>query len=205
MRTRIVAGFACAVLLQGCPVYQVSHLPDSKLLSHALPIAAIGDFNHLPSRYEFPSSVAEFNRVALVRYDTGGLDISAGYNGGSSSCPVVLTIYVSPAPRMSFIGADPSLVRSLETEWLQSKYVHWKNEITGAHPQAALESEVGTEQDGIHGKKAVYKIGDSESELSVSLVEGTWFLTYRISYPTTCAPDAKMLIQRFSQEWRGRG
>src|ERR1700737_4324990 len=65
--------------LSGCPVTQVNRIPESSALSRATECTAPGDFRHNPSGYVFPIQVGVFQRVHLLRYDTGGLDVSAGY------------------------------------------------------------------------------------------------------------------------------
>lgn len=193
--------------LQGCPapLYQMNRLPESSPLPEPAPIAADADYVHAPSRSVFPLVVGSFRRVALTRYDTGGLDVSAGYNAGAPDCPVRLTVYVSPAPRMSFIGANPSVVQALETRWLQSKYQDWKREIEGAHPQASLIQEGAQDQDGAPGRQAVYAIDADQSELHVRLVDRTWFVTYRRSFPSACAAQARTLTDGFLASWPARG
>jgi hypothetical protein len=106
---------------------------------------------------------------------------------------------------MSFIGANPSVVQALETQWLQSKYRGWKREIEGAHPQARLVQEGAQDQDGAPGRKAVYAIDADQSELHVRLVDRTWFVTYRSSFPSACAAQARTLTVGFFASWPARG
>jgi hypothetical protein len=204
MRTAAATLLLSTLVLEGCPVYQLNQRPESTPLPRPSPISSSGDFTHVPSRYTFPSSVSGFNRVQLMQYDSGGLDISAGYNGGPTGCPVSLTIYVAPTPRMSFIGADPAVVHSLEANWLHTSYEHWKHEIAQQHPQAVLTSEDESTRDGIPERKAVYAMDSDQSELVVSVVEHSWILTYRDTYRSSCAPRAKTLIQDFFANWPGR-
>ena len=123
----LLLAMASVCALQACPtsVYQLNRLPSSSPLPKAAPIPVSADYLHEPSRYAFPVTLANFQRVALLRYYTSGLDVSAGYNGGVPDCPIRLTIYVSPAPRMSFLGADPAVVHAQETQWLNSAYDRW--------------------------------------------------------------------------------
>ena len=209
MSARIAVLFfalASACALQGCPapVVQLNRLPSSSPLPKAVPIPADSEYVHEPSGYAFPIIVANFQRVALVRYDTSGLDVSAGYNSGIPGCLIRLTIYVSPAPKMSFMGADPAVVRDTETEWLNSAYDRWKREIASSHPQARLVLEDEREQAGLRGKKAVYNIDTDQSELFVFLDRRTWFLTYRVSFPASCSAEAHTVLQGFFASWHGR-
>jgi len=190
--------------LAGCPVTQLNRLPESSRLPQPKPIEAVGDFKHAPSGYAFPAQVAAFQRVAILQYDTAGLDVSAGYNLNLPECLIVLTIYVFPTPRMSFIGASPDVVRSLEDEWLDHAYNAAKHEIVQAHSDAALKTEDSRVQDGVPGKKAVYSIGSSESDLYVFVVHHSWFLEYRATYPSSCSDGARQAIGAFFKSWVGR-
>jgi hypothetical protein len=190
--------------LSGCPVTQLNRLPTSSPLAQATPIPTGGEFKHTPSGYTFPAQVGAFQRVALLQYDTAGLDVSAGYNYALPDCLVVLTIYVFPTPRMTFIGADPDVVRSVEARWLDTGYDDAKRQIVHAHPDAALESEDARTQEGVPGKKAVYSFGDKESSLFLFVVYHAWFLEYRHTYPKQCAPQAREAIDAFHKAWVGR-
>jgi hypothetical protein len=192
------------VSLTGCPMTQVNRLPGSSPLPRPAAISVAGDFRHTPSGYVFPVLVDAFQRVNLFRYDTAGLDVSAGYNSALPGCLIVLTIYVYPTPRMTFIGADPDAVRSLEARWLDGAYNEAKHEIARAHPDAALESEDARMQGGVPGKKAIYSIGDKQSELYLFVIGHAWFLEYRHSYPKECAPQARQAIEAFHKAWGGR-
>jgi hypothetical protein len=189
--------------LSGCPVTQVNRVPESSPLAHPTAITPVGDFKHNPSGYLFPTQVGAFQRAGLLQYDTGGLDMSAGYNDALPGCLVALTIYIYPTPRMTFIGADPDVVRSLEGRWLAGAYTGAKAEIVRAHPDAVLASEDATTQDGIPGKKAVYSIGKAESELDVFVVQHSWFLKFRATYPSQCSTQARDAIGTFHAAWTG--
>jgi hypothetical protein len=190
--------------LSGCPVTQVNRIPESSPLMHPTAITAVGSFTHTPSGYLFPIQVGAFQRVDLLQYDSAGLDISAGYNDVLPGCLVALTIYIYPTPRMTFIGADPDVVRSLEERWLEGAYTGAKREISRAHPDAVLVSEDAKAQDGIAGKKAVYSIGETESELYEFVVHHSWFLKYRATYPSQCSAQAREAVGTFHTAWMGR-
>jgi hypothetical protein len=106
---------------------------------------------------------------------------------------------------MTFIGADPSVVRSLEEGWSGGGYAHAKEEIIRAHPDAVLEAEGATTQDGVAGKKAVYSIGRAESELDLFVVQHSWFLKFRATYPAACSTQAREALGAFRAIWTGRG
>jgi hypothetical protein len=189
------------LVLAGCPVTQLNRLPESSRLPQPKPIAIVDDFKHAPSGYIFPAEVEAFRRVAILQYDTAGLDVSAGYNASLPECPIVLTIYIYPTPRMSFIGADPDLVRSLEGGWLDHEYSVVKRQIVTAHTDAILKSEDSKVQDEVPGKKAVYAIANAESELYLFVVRHSWFLEYRVTYPSLCAERAQQSLGSFYTAW----
>jgi hypothetical protein len=200
---RLLVGVAMVGLV-GC-VTHFDRLPRSSPLPRPTPLAAVGEFRHAPSGYVFPLQVGAFQRVALLQYDTAGLDVSAGYNDAAADCPVVLTIYVYPTPRMTFIGADPALVRATEMQWLDGAYGAAKQEIARAHAGAILDSEDSRMQNGVPGKKAVYSIGSAQSELLLFVVEHAWFLEYRATYPAECASQGREALGSFFAAWQGRG
>ena len=183
--------------LSACPVYQVNRLPESAALGQPIPLSVAGDFRHEPSQFVFPVAVGGFTRVAMMRYDSAGLHVSAGYNGGTPACPVIVTHYVYPAPRMQFLGADPAVVRSLESQWADAEYLRSKQEILHSHPGAALQNEDSRIEEAGPAKKAVFRINSNRSELFVFLRNRTWFLKYRHTYPEACAPDAQRSLDDF--------
>jgi len=191
--------------LGGCPVTQVNRIPESSPLAHPAAITAVGNFKHNPSGFLFPIQVGAFQRVNLLQYDIQGLDISAGFNDVLPGCLVALTIYLYPTPRMTFVGADPGVVRSTEERWSENAYTRAKAEIVRAHPDAVLESEGATVQDGVPGKKAVYSVGAAESELHLFVVQHSWFLKFRASYPSQCSTQAREAMGAFYSGWTGRG
>jgi hypothetical protein len=191
MAAKFVLPAAIGLPLLGCPTYQINRLPDSEPLAQAQPISSTTDFKRVPSGITLPLSIPGYTRVTLLQYDTAGLDISAGYHGLAPGCPIEMTEYIWPAPRMSFIGADPSLARSVEKGWVDHAYEHWQHEIVQGHPDAVLRSEEPVTKDTVPGKRAVYSIGAQESELLVFIVGNAWVLSYRATYPPPCASLVK--------------
>ena len=199
-----VVAVATLAGLAGCPVTQINRLPSSSPLAQATSIPAVGDFKHGPSGFSFPDRVGVFQRVDLLRYDSAGLDVSAGYNDELPNCLVALTTYVFPTPRMTFIGATPEVVRSTEAGWLEGAYREAKRQIAQAHADATLDSEDAETQDGVLGKKAIYSFGAEQSELSVFVVRHSWFLQYRATYPGQCAAQARQALDAFHAAWTDR-
>lgn len=191
-----------ALLLSGCPVYQVNTVPSTARLPGPETIVESGDYSHSPSGYKFPIAVGGFERVNISRYDSAGLNVGVGYNGGTQECKVALTIYVYPAPKMSFIGAAPEVVQSLEQQWLGSAYQAAKHDIESGHPGAVLKLEDSKVQNSLPGRKAVYQIDNTESVLYVFLVDRTWFLKYRITYQDQCSGPASTALDSFFANWK---
>lgn len=88
---------------------------------------------------------------------------------------------------MTFIGADPALVRSTEAQRLADGYHEAKLEIARAHTDATLDSEDSKTQNGVPGKKAVYSIGNTQSELFLFVVEHSWLR------PSAARSDGRLL------------
>jgi hypothetical protein len=60
------------------------------------PVAAVGPYRHPASGMEFPTAVGEFNRVAVVQYDTAGRVVSARYDIDGATSKITATVYVYP-------------------------------------------------------------------------------------------------------------
>jgi len=155
-----------ALLLTGCPAYQLSKLPASEPLAQPRELDQAGSYRHVRSNREFPASAAGFERIRLIQFDTAGLDVSASYQTRSPSCPVLATLYVYPAPRMHFVGTPPHTVLALERSWLASEYARSRTEIFARYPEAQMRVEV----------------------------DRPWFIKHRHTFPISCARKARKLL-----------
>ena len=128
--------------LTACPftVNQLNRLPATQPLAQPVLFNRPGPLLHEASGFEFPDWYDNFQRVTAYRYDTGGLDVGIGYNDRRPDCFIAATFYVYPAPRMSFVGASPSAVASMERGWLNNEFARAKAGIEHHHP--AMQSPV---------------------------------------------------------------
>lgn len=191
-----------SLLLAACPHNQVNRLPDTSRLDRPEPIKVSGTYVHQPSGWAFPTAVNDFQRVTLVRFDTKGLNVAGGYNRFVRSCPIVVTLYVYPSPRMHLVGADPAVVKSLESEWLKRGYAQAVAEIRHVHKNAVPVSERPIEGRAWPGKRGTFNMGKTRSELWLFIVDRTWFVKYRYSYPAACAAKARAELEKFRETLR---
>jgi hypothetical protein len=91
----VVVGVAAGLV--GCPVYHFNTLPASEPLPAPVAEAVAGPYVHR-SGLTFPEEIGALARVAVARFDTAGLHVGVGYNREDARCPVVATVFLSPAP-----------------------------------------------------------------------------------------------------------
>ena len=200
MRTHLVALFA--LILLGCPIYQLNRLPASESLAQPRALHHAGPYRHVHTNLEFPAAAAGFQRTALTQFDTTGLSIAGTYETPSISCPVLATLYVYPAPRMQFIGASPDVVRSLEQSWLETEYAHSRLEILDRYPDAESQSEGPITDRAFLGLRGVFAHASSQSELEVLIIDRQWFVKYRHTFPESCASTARAQLEAFHSALR---
>lgn len=190
--------------LGGCPlsVYELNRLPASQPLPEPVLFNHPGPLLHEPSGFEFPEAYGSFQRVTAYRYDTAGLDVGIGYNRAEPSCLIVTTFFVYPTPRMSFIGASPDAVSSVELGWLEHEYARAQAEIKQYHPrmQSGVEAVATMPAHGslLQGRSMVFKEDGTISELRLFVYDHKWFLKYRLTYPETCESEARKSIEEIA-------
>ncbi len=107
----------------GCPVTSVPpSQPSSQPLSQPVVESVVGNYSHAASKMTFPTELAGFSRAQIVRYDSAGLDVGVGYNLVEPSCGAAVTVYVSPAPRHTYVMADPAVVESTQASYLHQYF-----------------------------------------------------------------------------------
>jgi hypothetical protein len=94
-------------------------------------------------------------------------------------------------------GRTPPFILRCDYGWIQ--------EIIRADPDAVLETEGAATQDGVSGERSVYSIGKAESELDLLVVQHSWFLKIRATYPGQCSTQAREAMGAFRTAWTGRG
>jgi hypothetical protein len=165
-----------ALLVSGCPfgrVSQINGIPESQALREPELFNHPGVLTHDPSGFAFSEWYANFQRVTAYRYDAAGLNVGIGYNDRRPTCLIVATFYIYPAPRMSFVGASPSVVTSLQENWLRDEFARSKAEVEAAHPsrrEPAVQPTVIPVSDLlVHGPSLAFAEADQLSELRLLL------------------------------------
>jgi hypothetical protein len=195
------------LLLSGCPfgaVNQINRIPESQPLREPELFNRPGVLTHEPSGLAFPERSANFQRVTAYRYDTAGLNVAIGYNDRRPTCLIVATFYVYPAPRMSFVGASPSVVTSLQESWLRDEFARSKAEVEAAHPNLwnpAVQAFVNPLSDLlVQGPSFAFAESEHLSELRLFLYRRQWFIKYRLTYPESCKTEALARFNALDRE-----
>ena len=202
--------FASTLLLCGCPTAQTRYLPEPERL------AVHGDFVHSASNIIMPEKIGEFRRDLIFRYDTAGLDVSAGYGLIGPDHHIVATVYVYPAPPLISIGSPPDVVASARAHLAQGEFERRKQEIEQAHPGAVLiEQQETAEAKGgqlYPGEQAVFEyvaaFGGPAMQVQSRLylfcyIDGKWAIEYRFTYPK--GENAEQEIKQFMKDWNWYG
>ncbi len=208
MKPIIAAAFA--MLLCGCPTVRTHYLAQPEQL------AVNGPYVHAASRIAFPESVSGLQRGAVLRYDADGLDVSAAYNCLNALHPMVVTVYVYPAPSLVSIGSPPEVVAGAREHLTRNEFERRKQEILQAHPSARLigqsDAKRAESDRSYPGKLAVFEYEDmfagSRTQLRSVLylfcyVGDKWTVKFRFTHPQ--AVDATKEIQEFIQSFSRYG
>ncbi len=198
----------CACVARGQPAATM----QSHYLKQPEPITVEGRYVHPRSKITIPETVAGFWRGAIVRYDSGDLDISAGYDLRSAARHIVATVYVYPAPRLVSIGSPPEVVAGARAHLAAGEFDRRKREVQQVHPGAQLVEQRDTVRmeggQSYSGKLAVFEYDEvfagSKMPLRSCLyvfcyVDSKWAIEYRFTYPKD--QDAEKAIQEFIQKW----
>jgi hypothetical protein len=201
-----------ALFLCSCQTTSLHYLAQPERL------ATQGGYVHPASQIALPENVGSFKRDTILRYDSNGLDISAGYNLVSASHRVAATIYVYPAPSLISIGSPAEVVAGARAQLTENEFARRKQEIQHVHPGAMLIEQrdtVRTERGQSYpGKLAIFEYEElfAGSRMAVRsrlyvfcYVGGKWAVEYRFTYPKD--QDAEGVIQEFIQNlsWYGTG
>jgi hypothetical protein len=185
-------------------VNQINRIPESQLLQEPELFNQPGVLKHDPTGFAFPEWYDNFQRVTAYRYDTAGLNVGIGYNDRRPTCLIVATFYIYPAPRMTFIGAAPNVVASLQDGWLSNEFARSKAEIEATHPNLSdvlIRPSVGPANESfVQGPQLSFAESDHRSELHLFLFNHQWFLKYRFTYPQSCKVDAVARIAALTRQ-----
>lgn len=178
---------------------RLNRVPEATALERPRAVQSPGVFVHEPTGLAFATRYGPFVRVGVFEYDDQRLDASVGYNSDWPGCRVAATFYLVPAPRMSFIGADPSVAESLQDDWLRRYFEGNVEALHEHHPDltGGLTSSTSTRIGGApsSGWSYSFQVGDDLSELRVFLFDGQWLLKHRFSYPRACEIEARPRVE----------
>jgi len=193
-----LGGLVLVVGLLGCPIYHINTLPASKELDEPAAEPVSGSYQHR-SGVRFPEHIDQFARVSITRYDTASLNVGVGYNRVQADCPGVLTVNVSPAPRVTHLGGARDMVRGMEWGYLQHYFSATQAEIERHHPQSFIysaEEVPPLSGEWLPGMQATYGVGSSTSLARCYIFDHTWFFKLRLTLPATCDADASSELSR---------
>jgi hypothetical protein len=190
---------AAALPAAGCVSWSrpAVHLPKP------VEIPAEGTFRQEASGMEFPEEVGPFVRLKLVRYDEGGLDVSAGYGAAGPVGSIQATVFVYPLASFTRFLASDEQVGQIRSELQARELAGCKQAILKSMPDAVLQvqEDVTVENGGVprSGKRVAYGIpnafgvpGLKGSTLLYLFFEpgGEWIVSYRFTYPGGGSPAA---------------
>lgn len=204
---RILIVVMLALVLSGCPfggVNQVNTVQQSERLREPELFNRPGMLSHAATGFAFAEWYDNFERVNAYRYDRAGLSASFGYNDRTADGLIVATVYIYPAPRMTFVGASPRTVASLQQGWLSEEFAASKAQIEVAHPglqERPSRPFVAPEGDSvIQGPSFSYVDSDLLSELHLLIYDRQWFVRCRFTYPEAYEVQARARIDALAPQ-----
>ncbi len=184
-------------MLSGCPPSTTRMpAPRSEPLENSIEISVDGDFYHSPSEMIFPEHVEGFSRVEITQYDKEGYDVSVGYNAYGLMYNLIATIYIYPGPEMTYLGAAPETVRSLESSDLSNEIERNVKFIEEQHPDWSLYYEGDSKINSSYPSRMASFEYQQEtltgpvkviSTVHIFLVDYRWFVKFRFTYPAASA------------------
>ena len=170
-----------------------------------------GPYVHSASGMTFPEHIGAFQRVEIIRYDSTGNDVSAGYNLANQTHKVFMTVYIYPRPKMTSISVFPPLVTKKSIPGIDSNHFEGiKTQIEKTYPGSKLVNEdiVFLTQGGkrYQGQKATYESDSLPAFVNQEALSdaylfpyGNWFIAYRISYLKVSHEAVNTDIEQFLQ------
>lgn len=205
---RLLVTVLLALMLSGCPfggVSQMNRIPHSAPLSEPELFNRPGILRHDPTGFTFSERYDNFQRVNSYRYDQDGIQVSIGYNDRRPGCLIVATIYIYPAPRMTFIGASPKAVASLQQRWLRDEFASSKADVESAHPnlqeRPSQPSTACDSESVVQGPSFHFAESDLLSEMHLLIYDRQWFVKCRFTYPKTCEAEARARLDTLTRQF----
>ncbi|KGM31356.1 hypothetical protein P409_27665 [Inquilinus limosus MP06] len=193
---------ACQTSNSTTPVRQIAAAAKSE------PIAVEGDYVHRYAFFRFPTTIADFKRVELVKYDADASDVSATYSRSGPAGAALATIYVYPAPWVRITAGGQYQYPDLTDRQLgglcRNEIEAVKAAVAALHPSATIVREGGDVLKGAGGARIAlgrveYRMTGSfegriqplQSQLYVMCFGySQWILKFRLTAPEGVDLDA---------------
>jgi hypothetical protein len=171
-------------------------------------IDVAGSYLHKESKMVFPDRFGNLIRTEITQFDQNGTDIGVGYSG--KNLPLVITVFVYPAPDLYSIGSPQEVVDHAREVLFQNHYEGLKGDVLRANASAVLQTdgefELAQANETYTGKLAKYKLnyrfslGERPSASSLYLFQvGKWLVSYRVTYPETFAAEFEPIVRSIMQ------
>jgi hypothetical protein len=191
-----------ALALLGCPAGP----PPGQ--TGPVELQVTGPYVHKKTQMVFPEMIGNIHRTHVTRFDAAENDVGLTYSG--NNLPLVISVFVYPAPRNIAILPAPGAAEAARTTLFLNHYAQLKSEVTNYNKTAAMVSDrdfdfhQGTENHS--GKEAVFKLnyrfslGEQPSSSLLYLFQtGEWLISYRITYPESFAKEFQPIVQELMQ------
>ena len=200
MRTlRSMSAVLCLMLLSGCP--------GQTLRPQPLRPDQVG---HREAGIVFPETVAGLPCVEVRTYDAKGLDVSAVYALLDVSNPVVVTVYVYPASKLTSIGSPADVVATARRRLTDAHFEQVKREVVKRHPDASLladtEATMVFRGESLYGRSATFTARDPSAGRTQWIMThaevfafGKWVIKFRVTHPASTEGSAKGMIDAFKR------
>jgi hypothetical protein len=169
---------------------------------------------HPGTKMAFPEKVAGFTRVEVTKFAADESDVGVGYNADDPTLPIVVTVFVFPAPAVTKLAAETA--EQAAARQFQRALEAVKTEIAGSHEDAKVLSEgefVLRQGEQSHkGVKVTYDMNYRSGNQAVPtrsdmflFLRGAWQIEYRVSYPKAAAGAAQAVIEKLmgALKWGG--
>ena len=198
---------ALAFMACGCPTM--------KPLDRPQPLLIPGEYTNALSGIVFPEIVGSFIRAQITQFDRDGKDMGGRDNYNAPVSPIIMTVYVLPAPRVISMGSPPDVVASARNQVFKNYFEGAKRQIVAAHPDAKLvydgkrtldhEGESHTGLLAMYEFKFGFPYGQDDAHSSLLLFQQKDVLIkYRFTYPAKAAEELEPVITEFMSalQWR---
>lgn len=197
---RFISYLFIALMLISC-VKQPYYKPQA--INH------IGKYTQPSINMVYPEWVGDFKRVSVTKFDPNELNVGVGYNNSNPSLPIAVTVYSSPAPKVTSFGSPQNVIDSANHQLYINAYEGNKRHILSAHKSSVMVEEgpfeLNQDKSRLSGMYAKFNytgwfagsVNEVESLLYL-IKNGSNLYKYRVTYPV--ALDASELVDRFMKQ-----